>query len=78
MKKMTITIKIKRITRRRGKILVRTEKPKRHGTEKACPIAEFVIVATFGGLVLCHLASMLTNVIRKGGREGKKEGRQAD
>jgi len=38
--------------------------------EKAHPTGEFVIVAKCGGHVLRWLASMLTNVIRKGGREG--------
>jgi len=39
-------------------------------TEKVHPTGEFVIVAKFGGPVLCHLASRLVNVIRQGGREG--------
>ena len=29
---------------------------------------EFVIVAKFGGYVLCHFASRLANVMRQGGR----------
>ena len=60
-KKTTIPIKIKEGTRRRGQILV--------GTEKAHPTGELVIVAKFGGHVLHHVASRLTNVIRQGGRE---------
>jgi len=34
---------------------------------------EFVIVVKFGGHVLCHLASRLTNVIRQGGREAGRQ-----
>ena len=37
--------------------------------EKAHPTGEFVIVAKFGGHVLHHVTSRLTNVIRQGGRE---------
>ena len=37
--------------------------------QKAHPTDELVIVAKFGGHVLCHLASRLANVIRQGGRE---------
>jgi len=58
-KKMTITIKMKERTRRRGQIPVKTH-----------PIGEFIIVAKFSGHVLHHLASRLANVIRQGGREG--------
>ena len=47
MKKTTTTIKIKE-----------ESKP-----EKARPIGEFVIVAKFGGHLLCHLAFRLANVI---------------
>ena len=39
--------------------------------EKAHPIGEFIIVAKFGGHVLCHLASRFANVIRQGGRQTK-------
>ena len=36
--------------------------------QKAHPTDEFVIVAKFGGQMLHHLASMLVNMIRQGGR----------
>jgi len=36
--------------------------------QKAHLTGEFVIVAKFGGHVLCHLASRLANVIMQGGR----------
>ena len=36
--------------------------------QKAHLTGEFIIVAKFGGHVLCHLASRLANVIRQGGR----------
>jgi len=38
--------------------------------QKAHLTGEFIIVAKFGGHALCHLASRLANVVRKGGREG--------
>ena len=42
----------------------------------ACPHLKrhiFVIVATFGGYSLRHLASRLVNVIRQGGREADQK-----
>ena len=53
-----------------------TDEKKEYGAEdrylsepqKAHLTGEFVIVAKFGGHVLCHLASRLANVIRQGGR----------
>jgi len=36
--------------------------------EKAHPTGEFVIVAKFGGHVLCRLASSLSNVVRQVGK----------
>ena len=36
--------------------------------QKAHLTGEFIIMAKFGGHVLCHLASRLANVVRKGGR----------
>ena len=45
------------VTRHRGQTLV--------GNEKAHLTGEFVIVAKFGGHVLCRLASSLSNVIRQ-------------
>ena len=50
---------------------------KEHGAEdryssepqKAHLTDEFIIVAKFGGHVLCRLTSRLVNVIREGGRE---------
>jgi len=63
MKKMTITIQMKR------KIMAqRTDirwNLKRH---------EFVIRAKFGGHALRHLASRLVNAIRQGGRQTKNLG----
>ena len=52
------------------------DEKKEHGVEdryslepqKAHPTGEFVIVAKFGGHVLCHLASRLANMIREEGR----------
>jgi len=52
------------------------DEKKEHGVEdrysselqKAHPTGEFVILAKFGGHVLCRLASRLANVIREGGR----------
>ena len=61
-KKMTITIKIKERTRRRGQYLLEPE--------KAHPTGELVIVAKIDGHGLRHLASRLANVIRQGGTEG--------
>jgi len=55
------------------------DEKKEHGAEdryssepqKAHLTGEFVIVAKYGGHVLCCLASRLVNVIRQGGRQTK-------
>ena len=60
MKKMTITLKIKEGTRRRGQTNV--------GPQKTHFTGEFVIVAKFGDHVLRRLTSSLSNVIRKADR----------
>ena len=65
MKKTNITIKIKRITRCRGQILV--------GTCKTHSIDEFVIVVKYGGHVLHHLASRFVNVSRQAGRQAGRQ-----
>ena len=57
MKKMTITVQMKRKVWCRGQIFVRT--------------SEGVSVAKFGDHALRHLASRLANVIREGGRQTK-------
>ena len=58
MKKMTIILKIKK--KEQGPKGRQTSEP-----EKAHCTGEFVIVAKFGGHVLCHLASSLSNMIRQ-------------
>ena len=55
------------------------DEKKEHGIEdryllepqNAHPTGEFIIVVKFGGHALHHLASRLTNVIRRGGREAE-------
>jgi len=58
---MTIILKIKEGTRRKGRQTVEPEKAEHSSSE-------FVILAKFGGHVLCCLASSLSNVIRQVGR----------
>jgi len=56
-----------------------TDKRKEYGADnryssepqKAHLTGEFVIVAKFGGHLLCHLASRLANVVSQGGRQTK-------
>ena len=61
---MTIILKIKEGTRRRGQANLEPEKA--HST------GELVIVAKFGDHALRHLASSLSNVIRQAGRQADK------
>ena len=42
--------------------------------EKVHPTVEFVIMEKFGGLVFCHLAPRLANVITQAGRQGGQAG----
>ena len=60
MKKMTITIQIKRKYGAEDRCSSEPQKPHLTG--------EFIIVAKFGGHALRHLASRLANVVRQGGR----------